>query len=211
VQELVNSLRAGYFNKGTTYQVSRHLDLKMPSLPEGYISPFDSIFKLNAKTIGWDWRLLTALAYQESRFNPFVTSHHGAFGVMQMMPKTAMKYGCDTTDLAFGNIRASVQYLAEMDRALAKKVKNKEERVKFVLASYNAGLGHVLDAMVIARHMGLQDTVWYDHVEEALMLKSQKEYYTLEGVNSGYCRCQETYHFVYRILAFYEYYCKKRK
>jgi membrane-bound lytic murein transglycosylase F len=130
---------------------------------------------------------------------------------MQLMPETASKYGCDSTDLVAGNIHAAAQLLKEVDRSLRKRVPNPEERMKFVLASYNAGLGHVFDAMVIARHLNMPDTVWFGQVENALLMKSQREYYTLPGTKSGYCRCQETYHFVDRVLSFYDHFKKKVK
>ena len=63
------------------------------NIPKGSISPFDSIFIAQSLRIGWDWRLLAALAWNESHFNPYAVSRAGAMGVMQMMPRTAAKYG----------------------------------------------------------------------------------------------------------------------
>ncbi len=211
VQILIKQLRKKYFKANTTHVALFHADLIMPKIKGNQISAYDSLFKKEAKAINWDWRMLAALCYQESNFDPTVVSSHGAFGLMQLMPETASKYGCDSTDLIAGNIHAAAQLLKEVDRAFKKRVPNAEERMKFVLASYNAGLGHVFDAMVIARHLNMPDTVWFGQVENALLMKSQREYYTLPGTKSGYCRCQETYHFVDRVLSFYDHFKKKVK
>ncbi|MFN9799864.1 MAG: lytic transglycosylase F, partial [Bacteroidota bacterium] len=76
----------------------------------------------------------------------------------------------------------------------------------FVLASYNIGPGHILDARNLARELGMSDTLWDGHVAEALLLKSQEKYYTMECVKHGYCNTREPYHFVRKILAVYEHY-----
>jgi membrane-bound lytic murein transglycosylase F len=204
----INQLRKKYFKSNTTSIVHTHTSLELPKIRGGVISPFDNDFKSAAKEVGWDWKLLAALAYQESRFDSNAVSRHGAFGVMQLMPSSAKRFGCDSLDFVKGNIRAAARLLLELDRNFQRRVKNKEERIKFVLAAYNSGLGHVQDAMQIARKLNQPDSIWYQNVENTLLLKSQKEYYTLEGVNNGYCRCHETYHFVYRVLGYYNHFKK---
>ena len=206
----VNELRKKYFKSNTTSIVHSHTSLVMPRLSGQGISPFDNELKEAAKEIGWDWKLLAALSYQESRFDSMAISKHGAFGVMQLMPQSAERFGCDSSDLVKGNIRAAALLLRELDRSLQQRVQNKEERMKFVLAAYNSGLGHVQDAMQIARKLNQPDSIWYGNVENMLLLKSQREYYTLEGVKNGYCRCHETYHFVYRVLGYYDHFKKTR-
>lgn len=178
----------------------------LPQINDHVISPYDSLFRKYAPQIGWDWRLLAALVYQESRFNPDAVSWSGAFGLMQMMPETARKFGCDSGQTVEPNIRAGIRYIQYLDRMWKDKVSDPDERLKFVLASYNIGPGHILDARHIARELGKSETLWDDHVAEALLLKSQEKYYTLENVRHGYCRCREPYHFVRKILAVYEYY-----
>jgi membrane-bound lytic murein transglycosylase F len=150
--------------------------------------------------------MLAALVYQESRFNPHARSWSGAFGLMQMMPETAVRFGSDTSDVEEGNIRAGVKYIRYLDRMWRDRVPNKDERVKFVLASYNIGPGHVMDAQVIARSLGKADTLWEQNVGDCLLLKTQAEYYMMDGVKHGYCRAQEPFHFVRKILAVYDYY-----
>jgi len=180
----------------------------LPNLSENQISVYDSLFKAYAPQINWDWRLLAALVYQESRFNPEAVSWSGAFGLMQLMPETAKKLGCDSGQTTEPNIRAGVKYLQYLDRMWKDKVHNPEERLKFVLASYNIGPGHIFDARNIAQEMGLKDTIWDGHVAECLLLKSQEKYYTMGCVKHGYCNSKEPFHFVGKILAVYDHYKK---
>ncbi|MBX7051540.1 MAG: transporter substrate-binding domain-containing protein [Flavobacteriales bacterium] len=178
----------------------------MPTLGAGAISPFDSLFKMHAPQIGWDWRMLAALAYQESRFNPQAQSWSGAYGLMQLMPETAVRFGCDTAPDAECSIRASVKYLKYLQGLWKKRVPNQQERDKFVLASYNIGQGHVIDAQNLAKELGMNDTIWDGHVAEALLLKQQEKYYTMPCVKHGYCHAREPYHFVGKIMALFEHY-----
>ena len=178
----------------------------MPEISNEQISQYDSLFKKYAPEIGWDWRLLAALVYQESRFNPNAQSWSGAFGLMQLMPETAAKFGCDSTQTEEPNIRAGVKYVRYLDRFWRDKIPNDQERIKFVLGSYNIGPGHILDAVHIARQLGKSDTLWDGHVGECLLLKTQEKYYTLPGVKHGYCHAREPFHFVAKITAVYEHY-----
>ena len=211
VQWLIRDLRKSYFKSNTTHVSMVHEEVAMPKIKGDSISGYDVYFKEAAKKIDWDWRLLAALSYQESNFDPSVVSRHGAFGLMQLMPETALNYGCDSTDTIVGNINAGALLIEQLDKSLRKRIKNKDERIKFILAAYNAGLGHVLDAIEIAQYNKTADSLWFNHVENDLLLKAQKEYYTLPGVKSGYCRCHETYHFVHRVLSFYDHFKSKVK
>ena len=99
-------------------------DLK---IPQGSISPFDDILKSEASRIGWDWQLLAALAWNESHFNPYDVSRAGAMGVMQMMPRTAQKYGLteETIVLPQYAISAGVEYIKSLD-LIFRRVAEKE-------------------------------------------------------------------------------------
>jgi membrane-bound lytic murein transglycosylase F len=178
----------------------------MPELSANQISAYDSLFKKYAPEIAWDWRLLAALVYQESRFNPLAKSWSGAFGLMQLMPETAAKFGCDSSQTEEPNIRAGVKYIRYLDRFWKDRINNETERIKFVLASYNIGPGHVLDAIQIARHTGKSDTLWDGHVAECLLLKTQEKFYTLPGVKHGYCHAREPFHFVAKITSVFDHY-----
>ncbi|PLX10066.1 MAG: lytic transglycosylase F [Marinilabiliales bacterium] len=109
------------------------------SLNGGKISKYDKYFKMYSKIVDWDWRLLASLVYQESRFDSEAESWAGAFGLMQLMPATAERFGVDTSSTAEQNILAGVKFLKWLDEKLQDRIKDKDERILFVLASYNAG------------------------------------------------------------------------
>lgn len=168
----------------------------------GSISKYDDAIKKYSKQIDWDWRLLASLIYQESRFNENARSWCGAFGLMQLMPETANHFGIDTTASAEANIKAGVKFIKWLNKQLKDSVANDEERVKFILASYNIGLGHVLDARRVTRANGGNPDVWDgdSNVDYFLRHKSDMIYYDPELVHSGYCRGDETHNFVRDII-----------
>ncbi len=171
------------------------------SVKDGKISHFDSLFRKYAQTIGWDWRMLAALAYAESNFNPDVVSWAGAKGLMQLMPATCRAMGVprgkekDPEE----SIKAGVKYIARLQRIFS-KVSDQTERNKFVLAAYNAGVGHVTDAMALAEKHGKNRYVWENHVAHYMLLKSNEEYYQDPVCRNGYFRGTETYKFVRDVM-----------
>ncbi len=166
------------------------------SLDGKRISDYDDAIRRYSRELLWDWRLLAAMIYSESRFNPEAKSWAGAFGLMQLMPNTAERFGIDTTHTRESNIRAGVAYLKYLDKYWRKHIDDREERVNFVLASYNVGPGHVQDARVIARERGKDPNRWFNNVDECLLLKSDPEFKALEGVKHGYCRGSEPVNYV---------------
>ena len=182
------------------------------SLREGKISHFDKLFKKYAKEIDWDWRLLASLAYTESNFDTTAVSWAGARGLMQLMPVTARAMGLPPGKESNPeeSIKAAVKYIDATNRAL-KVIPDKKERIKFILASYNAGLGHISDAMALARKYAKKELVWEHNVEKFILLKSNEEYFTDPVCKNGYFRGIETYNFVRDILSRYEVYKQKIK
>lgn len=176
------------------------------SLSGKQISEYDPTIQRYSTVINWDWKLLAALIYQESRFNPEARSWAGAFGLMQLMPATAERFGIDTTASYDANIRAGVDYIKYLDKFWRNKIHDPQERVKFILASYNAGPGHVQDAQRIAQHMDKNPYVWDDNVAECMLLKSDQKYWAIEGVRHGYCRGKEPYEYVRNIMSLYDMY-----
>ncbi|NOX46187.1 MAG: transporter substrate-binding domain-containing protein [Chlorobi bacterium] len=170
------------------------------------ISPYDKYIKKYSQTINWDWRLLASLIYQESRFYPKAKSWVGAFGLMQLMPHTAEKYGVDSTSSPQEQIKAGVKFIKLLDKQFKEKIPDKEERTKFVLASYNAGIAHVYDARRLAKKYNKDPDVWTDNVDYYLLNKSKPEFYTDSVVKYGYCRGKEPYNFVNDILERYNHY-----
>jgi len=154
----------------------------------GKVSPFDDIIKNYADSIGWDWRLIAALIYQESRFNPSVTSPRGAYGLMQVKPSTGLHFGYDVTRSVENNIRAGISYIRMLDRIFSPWVTDPDERVKFILASYNAGHGHVIDAIRLAEKNGLDPGRWDDNVSLFLERKADPAFYDDPVVRNGRLR-----------------------
>ena len=179
------------------------------SLREGKISHYDELFKKYAKRIDWDWRLLASLAYTESNFDTTAVSWAGAEGLMQLMPRTAHAMGLPEgmEKNPEESIKAAVKYLELTARSFDNIPE--EERINFTLASYNSGIGHVLDAMALAEKYGSNKYVWRDNVEKYILLKSNEEYFTDPVCKHGYFRGRETYNFVRDIMNRYEQYKKK--
>ncbi len=180
------------------------------SLKEGKISHYDALFKKYAQKIGWDWRLLASLAYTESNFDTTAVSWAGAKGLMQLMPATARAMGIPQgkEQNPEESIKAAVKYIASTDHSL-RMIPDKQERIHFILASYNAGLGHIYDAMALAEKYGKNKFVWKDNVEKYILLKSNEEYFTDPVCKNGYFRGRETYNFVREITDRYEAYKQK--
>lgn len=156
--------------------------------------------------------MLASLAYTESNFDTTVVSWAGAKGLMQLMPATARAMGVPQgkEQNAEESIKAAVKYIASTDRSL-RVVKDKEERLNFILASYNAGLGHIYDAMALADKYGKNKYIWKDNVENYILLKSSEEYFNDPVCKNGYFRGIETYNFVRDIRSRYEVYKQKIK
>lgn len=154
----------------------------------GKVSPYDDIIRSYSDSIGWDWRLMASLIYQESRFNPSVTSPRGAYGLMQVMPSTGKYFGYDVTRSVENNIRAGASYIRMLDRMFSEWVPDPDERVKFILASYNAGHGHVLDAIKLAEKNGLDPGKWDNNVALFLERKSDPTVYGDPVVRNGRLR-----------------------
>ena len=173
----------------------------------GSLSPYDHAIKKFSKKLGWDWRLMAAMIYQESHFNPDAESWAGACGLMQLIPATAKRFGLDTLIASpIQNIEAGTNFLIHLDRFWKDFIPDTNERIKFVLASYNVGLGHVIDARSLAVKYEKDPNVWDNNVDFFLLNKSKPKYYNDEVVKYGYCRGEEPYNYVKNILNRLEHY-----
>jgi membrane-bound lytic murein transglycosylase F len=191
------------------FENSKHVHItesKYNTLSEGKISPYDDLIKKHAKRIGWDWRLLASLIYQESHFQTDLTSWAGAFGLMQLMPVTAANFGIDQNASPDEQIRAGCDFILYLDNEFSTSIPDDEERISFILAAYNAGLGHVLDAKRLADKYGRDSSKWKNNVDTFILLKSDPQYYHDPVVKYGYSRGEESYNFVTEILERYEHY-----
>ena len=173
----------------------------MQNRSKGVISPYDALFMRHCGTAGWDWRLMAAQCRQESAFDPDARSWTGAAGLMQLMPETAARYGLSASQTADPdkNIAAAARFIADLDRSFS-DIKERSERIRFVLAAYNGGAGHIRDAMALARKYGKNSQRWSDVAPFVLRL-SQPEYYNDAVVNCGYMRGAETCAYVDDIIS----------
>ena len=162
---------------------------------KGTISYYDDLFIKYAPSSGMDWKLLAAIAYNESAFNPNATSHMGAMGLMQLMPSTARQYGAANPYDPEQSVRASAKLIANLIAHYA-SVPDPSERINFMVAAYNAGPGHVDDARRLAEKRGKDKNVWKDNVDEFVLYMSNPEYYNDPVVRHGYFRGGETYNYV---------------
>jgi membrane-bound lytic murein transglycosylase F len=176
------------------------------SMHRGRVSKYDETIRKYSKEIGWDWRLLASLIAQESRFVPTVKSWAGAYGLMQLMPTVSRRFGVDSISTPEANIKAGVKLIKLLDREMSQLVVNKEERVKFILASYNIGLGHILDARKLAIKNGKNPAIWSNNVEFFLKNKSEAKYYKDPVVQFGYCHGEKACTFVQEVLERYQHY-----
>jgi membrane-bound lytic murein transglycosylase F len=182
------------------------------SIKDGKISHFDHLFKKYAPEVGWDWRVIASLAYNESNFDTTAVSWVGAKGLMQLMPRTARLMGIPEgkEQNPEESVKAATKYLAQIARSF-NKVTNPEEKMKFVLGAYNAGIGHVFDAMALAEKYGKNKYIWDENVASFILLKSNEEYFNDPVCKNGYFRGRETYNFVKDILERAEMYKQKIK
>lgn len=171
----------------------------------GRLSPWDDLLREAAGTLGWDWRLLAAQAYQESRFKPRARSWAGAVGVMQLMPAAARQVGVRDRRDPEQSIRGGAAYLLWLEGIWEDIVPDEEERLRFVLASYNAGAGHVGDARRLAEAFGDDPNVWSE-VAPWLLRLADRHWYTQPEVRYGYCRGLEPTLYVAKILRRFEHY-----
>lgn len=176
------------------------------SLGGRQLSPYDDLIKKGAEKLNWDWRLLASLVYQESHFLPTGESWAGAKGLMQLMPATAKRFGATDLNDPKQSIKAGVGYLQYLDNYWKKKVPDQKERMKFIFASYNAGLSHIIDAYKLAEKYGKDSAIWEGNVVELLLKKSDPKFYRDPVVSVGYCKCEEPVNYVREILFRYEQY-----
>jgi len=186
--------------RGTVYNVLRRRYFGSRGRPpasaprgDGSLSPFDDIVRRVAANHGVDWRLIVAQMYQESRFDPKARSRAGALGLMQVLPRTARQMGrFDLTDPR-QSVEAGVAYLDWLRQRFEPGLPD-ATLMAFMLASYNAGYGHVSDARKVAERNGWDPNRWSDNVERAMLLLMRRD--VARTVRHGYCRGTEPVRYV---------------
>lgn len=173
------------------------------------ISPYDEVFRQEGARSGYDWRLLAAIASQESRFNRTAVSPRGAQGLMQIMPATARRMGVSEDRITDPrtNIRMGTTLLSGNRRSMRfPAAMSADDQLSILLASYNAGIGHVLDARRLAVEFGDDPNKW-DDVAMWLTWLADEDIYSDEVVRAGaFNGSQETIEFVEAVMRKYERY-----
>ncbi len=175
------------------------------SLGGNRISVYDELIQENAKSLGWDWRLLAAVVYKESAFDTTATSYAGAQGLLQLMPVTLERFGVTNPNDPVESLRGGVKYLQYLDKFWLERVPETNERIKFILASYNIGQGHVEDAWRLTLKYRRNTQSWQE-VSNFLNLKSDPKYYRDPVVKSGYAKGHIAVNYVRDVLGLFQSY-----
>lgn len=171
------------------------------------LSPYDDLIKKYAKEIGWDWRMLAAVIYQESKFSINGISPRGAQGLMQVRPSTARVYGVDNLLDPEQNIIAGTRFLARLSSLYRKDVSDPLEKMKFTLAAYNAGEGRIADCRNYAASRQIDSCKWEEVVKIIPDMRSN-EILQEDTVKLGKFKGYETINYVSQIMSIYEAFCK---
>ena len=199
----IRTMYAKYFQNSNN-QYYRN-NSQYSSLAGNRISPYDELIKANADNLGWDWRLLASLVYKESGFDSAATSVAGATGLLQLMPVTLERFGVDNPNDPIQSMAGGVNFLKYLDRFWRQRVPDTNERLKFVLASYNIGHGHVEDAWKLTLKYGKNPQDWKE-VAGFLRLKSDPKYFNDPVVKSGFAKGNVAVNYVQDILLLYDSY-----
>lgn len=181
-------------------QLDQQLAQKFIEDVDKRISPYLAAFKAAGKKYDIDWRLLAAMAYQESKWNPEARSHMGAYGIMQITAPTAQEIGLIDPSNPVKNIMAAAKYLDQLRSMIPDKAKE-PDRTYLAMAAYNIGIGHLTDAIKLTKAQGGDPNRWRD-IRERLALLSKPKYY--RKLRNGYARGKETIQYVENIRALHD-------
>ena len=171
------------------------------------VSPYDELFRKYAKELGWDWRMVAAIVYQESKFSIASRSFRGASGLMQVMPQTGLHYGVDNLLDPEKNISAGTSHLKRLQKIFGKYELSQEELIKFTLAAYNAGEGRIIDCRNLAEAKGFDNTKW-DEIVKVIPLMREDSILQEESVKLGKFRGHETIDYIESVMSHYQAICQ---
>ncbi|WP_406731765.1 membrane-bound lytic murein transglycosylase MltF [Vibrio scophthalmi] len=180
----------GSFDYVDTRAFIRALDKKLPK--------WSPLFKQYSEE--FDWRLIAALAYQESHWNPMAKSPTGVRGMMMLTLPTAKSVGVTNRLDPEQSVKGGVEYLRRMVARIPDSIEQ-HEKIWFALASYNVGYGHVMDARRLTKKQGGNPDQWSD-VKERLPLLRQAKYH--RQTRYGYARGDEAKNYVENIRRYYQ-------
>ncbi len=192
-QELLAQLHERYYGHVPDFdyvdiaRFERRLSSRLPK----YLPHFERA----ATSTGLSWRLLAAVAYQESHWRPQATSPTGVRGIMMLTRSTARDLGVENRLDPVQSINGGARYLSRLIERVPESVTG-QDRLWFALAAYNVGFGHVMDARTLARRQGLNPDLWSD-IKTTLPLLRKKAYY--KTVPHGYARGSEPVHYVRQV------------
>ena len=171
------------------------------------ISPYDELVRKYAKELGWDWRMLASVLYQESKFSIGSSSYRGAQGLMQVMPSTAKYYGIEDLLDPEQNITAGTKHLKRLQNMFRNQGLTGEELIKFTLAAYNAGEGRVIDCRNLAAAKEYDNTIWSE-VIKVIPLMREDSILQEPSVKLGKFKGHETISYVDSVLSHYHAFCE---
>ncbi|MFK8016681.1 MAG: membrane-bound lytic murein transglycosylase MltF [Gammaproteobacteria bacterium] len=175
-----------------TRRFLRHIETRLPKYREH--------FEASAAEIGQDWRLLAAIGYQESHWDPKAVSPTGVRGLMMLTRATARQIGIEDRTDPVQSIDGGARYLARVKGKIPERIED-PDRTWFALASYNVGFLHLEDARIITQRRGMNPDDWRD-VRESLPLLAQKKWHST--VKRGYARGWEPVRYVANIRSYYD-------
>ena len=167
---------------------------------ETRLPKYRELIQTESERYGFDWRMVAAVVYQESHFNPNAKSFTNVRGLMQVTHSAAREMGISNRLNPKQSIRAGIRYLSTMYKRFS-NILDPYQRLLFALASYNIGYGHVQDAMTIAREKGYDPHTW-QALKATLPLLSRAKVY--KKTKHGYARGWEPVHYVERILTYFD-------
>ena len=170
----------------------RHVDQRLPR----YVRSF----RAAAAALDYDWRLLAAIGYQESHWDPDAVSPTGVQGMMMLTNRTAADLGIEDRVDPHSSISGGARYLRQIMQSLPLDIPE-PDRTWFALAAYNIGLGHLEDAREITRQRGGDPNKWLS-VKDSLPLLAQKQWYG--ATHYGYARGEEAVRYVRNIRTYYD-------
>ena len=206
------------FQGRSTYQKERALFLDMFNNPYNvvragivreHLSPYDSLFRHWADTLGWDWRLLAAVAYQESKFRIDARSHIGARGLMQIMESTGKRFSLEDPYDPGESVRVGARYLKRLQDMFMSQARTREDLRKFSLAAYNAGQGSIKNCIHYAQYAGIESDTWESIKNNVLPLFAAGDTVCLgDTVRYPPFRVSETLSYVEDIYSLYSAFCR---
>ena len=170
----------------------KHIETRLPS--------YRSVFEQVADETGVEWRLLAAMAYQESRWDPSAVSYTGVRGMMMLTSATATELGVGDRVDVHASIHGGARYLQSLKDRIPKRIAE-PDRTFMALAAYNVGLGHLEDARVLTQKHGKNPDSWTE-VRQYLPLLSDERWYPT--VKRGYARGREPVNFVHNVRSYYD-------